>query len=77
MANVPEIVGLENGKLLIQYRDWKSYLTTYFKTFPYLTKYHHFDFSSNYPSGQVNLKEFEDSAIETKNMIIDVEKLPP
>ena len=75
-TNIPEIVGLTNGTLLIQYHDWKTFLQTYFKTFANLTKYHHFEFCVENPLGHINVKEFDDSDSETKKMLIDPKKLP-
>ena len=74
--NIPEIVGLENGKLLVQYYDWKSYLATFFEKIPNITRYHHFNFSHEYPDGEIHVQEFNDSEEKVFNMLTDSNNLP-
>ena len=76
MTNLAELVGLENGKLLVQYYDWKTYLESFFVTIPNITKYHHFDFSAEYPRGEIHVQEFQDSDSEVYNMMVDNTILP-
>ena len=61
LTNILVIVGLENGKLLVPYHNWKSFLLDIFRPLTDIKKYHHFSFSTCFKIGEVCLKEYDDS----------------
>ena len=60
LTNILVIEGLENGKLLVRYHHWKSFLLDIFRPLPAIRKYHHFSFSTRLKIGEVCLKEYDD-----------------
>ena len=40
--NIPQLVGLEDGTVLVEAYDWYKHLRSYFRGFPDIEKYQHF-----------------------------------
>ena len=58
--NTTELVGLEDGTVLVPTYDWVEFLGSHFRKIPQLKKQHHFTFSRT-GQGKVTLKECNDS----------------
>ena len=58
--NTTELVGLEDGTVLVPTYDWVEFLGSHFRKIPQIKKQHHFTFSRT-NNGKVSLKEFNDS----------------
>lgn len=74
-TNYSELVGLENGQLLIPIYNWKDYLALYFKKFDRIKSYQHFRFSSA-DQGTVFFKELRDSKELSQNLLKDASVVP-
>ncbi len=46
--NIPQLTK-NSQRRLVKWYDWKSYLSTYFRTIPAITTYHHFRFDQRFP----------------------------
>lgn len=58
-VNVAQLCSLHDGSNIVPVYDWVSFLSPYFKKFPKIKKYHHFQFKKERP-GIVFYKEFSD-----------------
>ena len=80
--NTAELVGLDNGTVLIPAYDWMSYLGILFKKIPHLKTYLHFRFDKAFP-GRVFCKQYfssEETAInilKTDRNMPQADRLPP
>jgi hypothetical protein len=77
--NIPQVTKGVGGRKLVNWYDWKSYLSTLYKTIPSITAYHHFRFDKKSP-GIVFVRTLVDSpelvvTISSENAI-DIHKLP-
>lgn len=59
-VNTAQLVGTQEGEILVQTYSWSTFLGSYFRRIPNITSYHHFTLSSTYP-GSVSLKLYSDS----------------
>ena len=74
-VNIAQLVGTENGNVIVPTYDWARFLSSYFKKVPRLKSYHHFTFSASHP-GLVLMKEFSDSESSSFLMLNDREWEP-
>ena len=74
-TNCFELVGIEDGTVLIDIYDWKTYLNSYFKTFDHIKKQHHFRFDAKRP-GIVDSKEFRDSSEQEVSLLKNINNVP-
>ena len=58
--NITELVGLEDGTVLVPMYNWVEFLGLHFRKIPQIKKQHHFIFTTT-SRGKVTLKEFNDS----------------
>ena len=72
-TNIAELIGLENGKQFIPYYDWKKFFENFFGKLPVIEIYHHFVFSKDFTSGEVQCKIWDDSEAVSHNIL---KKLP-
>ena len=63
-VNVAQIVGTQDGKVIVPMYDWAAYLSLHIRKLPGIKKYHHFRFSSEHP-GSIFLR-INAEAPETK-----------
>ncbi|MEQ2165659.1 hypothetical protein GOODEAATRI_019398, partial [Goodea atripinnis] len=40
--NIPQLVGLEDGRVLVNTFDWQAHLSPYFRKLPQIKSYQHF-----------------------------------
>ena len=59
-VNFAQLVGTQNGDVIVPMYHWDTFLSSYFRKVPHLKSYHNFTFATSYP-GLVTLKEFSDS----------------
>ncbi|XP_070300737.1 uncharacterized protein [Salvelinus sp. IW2-2015] len=59
-VSIPQLVGLEDGKVLVESYGWQQHLTPYFRPLPQFKQYQHFSFDALEP-GVVVAKERSDS----------------
>ena len=59
-VNVAQLVGTQNGEILVPMYNWATYFQGHFRPIPQLKSYHHFKFSADHPH-QVILQEFSDT----------------
>ena len=69
-VNVPELVGTQDGAVLVPTYDWVSFLGEHFRRVPQMKSQHHFHFSSTSP-GVVNMKEYSDSDSRQFRVLVD------
>ena len=67
-CNVAQVVGWENGEVLVPTYDWSTHLIERMKKIPGIKQYHHFTFKSSIP-GSVICKEYHDSPEVTINLL--------
>ena len=77
--NIPQVTKHVNGRRLVNWYDWKSYVNAMYKTILNITSYHHFRFDHKSP-GIVFVQILADSpekaiTISSTN-IIDIHKFP-
>lgn len=48
-VNIPQLVGREDGQVLVPHRDWQTYLSRYFSRMDNVKSFHHFTFSADKP----------------------------
>ena len=77
--NIPQVTKDVDGRKLVSWYDWKSYLSTLYKTIPSITTYHHFRFDKKFP-GIAFVRTLANSpelvvTISSENAI-DIHKLP-
>ena len=73
--NYPELVGLEDGKVLIPTYDWKSYLEPFFKPVNSISTKHHFRMQSS-NLGVVYSKEYDESPEVMESLLRNKCNLP-
>ena len=78
--NISQLTKDADGRKLVNWYDWKSYLCTLYKTIPNITTYHHFRFDKK-SKGIAFVRTLVDSpelavTISSGNAI-DIHKLPP
>ncbi|MED6273562.1 hypothetical protein CHARACLAT_007645 [Characodon lateralis] len=47
--NIPQLVGLEDGRVLVNKFDWQAHLSPYFRKLPQIKSYQHFSFDAKRP----------------------------
>ncbi|KAK9976582.1 hypothetical protein ABG768_021787 [Culter alburnus] len=47
--NIPQLVGIAEGKVLVQTFDWQQHLTHHFRRLPQIKSYQHFSFDAKRP----------------------------
>ncbi|KAM9458026.1 uncharacterized protein ACWYII_010309 [Salvelinus alpinus] len=62
-VNIPQLVGLEDGTVLVESDGWQQQLTLHFRPLPQIKQYQHFSFDALEPG--VVAKELSDS-VETR-----------
>ena len=67
-VNIAQLVGKENGEVLVPQYDWHQHLQPYFKPLVGIKKYHHFRFEANHP-GTVFAKVYADSEEEQLELL--------
>ena len=55
-CNVCQLVGAQDGRVLIPTRDWAGFLSSYFRRLDDIKQYHHFHFEQDHP-GAVFLRK--------------------
>jgi len=68
-VNVAQLVGTQDGGMVVPMYDWATYLGEHFSKMPGMKSYHHF-FSASTP-GVVTVKEFSDSQSSTFKLLTD------
>ena len=74
-VNIAQLVGTENGEVIVPTYDWSIFLGEHFCKLPQFKTYHHFQFSSALP-GVVLLKKFSDSESITFKILTNLEWAP-
>lgn len=74
-VNTAQLVGSQEGEVLVPMYDWASYLGEYFRKVPQMKSYHHFTFSHRTP-GEVELKLFSDSTSTSFQILADKSWVP-
>ncbi len=75
-ANVPQLVGTEDGRQLVPTIDWQTFLGPYFRTMPGVKSYQHFRFESQSP-GVMFYKQYSDSPESSFQILKCADRLPP
>ena len=75
-VNVSQLCSLHDGSVIVPVYDWVSFLSPYFKKFPNIKKYHHYQFKKESP-GVVFYKEFSDSTPESFTLLREGGRFPP
>ena len=73
--NIPQLVGTEDGKVIVSTYDWQSFLQPYFKPLPGLKKLQHFRFSAESP-GMVYYRTKPDDPERTFQLLQSPEAFP-
>ena len=74
-VNVAQLVGTQDGKVIIPSYDWASFLGERFRKVPQMKSYHNFFFSGKI-LGSVVLEQFSDSDSSSFKMLIDNSWIP-
>ncbi|KAM9459790.1 uncharacterized protein ACWYII_011206 [Salvelinus alpinus] len=74
--NIPQLVGLEDGTVLVESYGWQQHLTPYFRPLPQFKQYQHFSFDAVEP-GVVVAKERSDSVRTRFQLLHNADILPP
>lgn len=75
-VNVTLLCSLHDGSTIVPVYDWVSFLSLYFKKFPNIKKYHHFQFKQAMP-GVLMYREFSDGTDEHFSLLHKEDTLPP
>lgn len=75
-ANIPQLVGTEDGKQIVPTREWSSFLAPYFRTLPGVKSNQHYRFDAQNP-GVVYYKQYSDSVESSFQLLKRVDTLPP
>lgn len=75
-ANVPQLVGTEDGRQIVPTMDWQKFLGPYFRPMPAIKSYQHFRFDAESP-GVVYYKQNSDSTESSFQLLKHVDRLPP
>ena len=75
-VNVAQLCSLHNGSTIVPVYDWVSFLSPFFKKFPNIKKYHHFQFKSERP-GVIFYKQFSDGTEKSFSILRTEDSLPP
>ena len=74
-VNSAQLVGTQDGEMVVPIYDWQSFLLTKFRKLPSIKKFHNFKFSSE-SIGEVIIKEYSNSLQKTINLLRDPSILP-
>ncbi|MEQ2250004.1 hypothetical protein ILYODFUR_035409, partial [Ilyodon furcidens] len=74
--NIPQLVGLEDGTVLVNTFDWEVHLSPYFQKVPQIRSYQHFSFDANRPGG-VLARTHSDAEPVSFQLLCDPEVLTP
>ena len=69
-VNVAQLVGTQDGEVVVPTYDWVSFLRKHFRKVPQIKSHHHFEFSSSTP-GDVSMKLYSDSSSSNFRMLVD------
>ena len=75
-VNLAQLVGNEDGSVLVETHDWQSHLTPYFRRLPQIKSYQHFSFDSERP-GVVMAKKHRDAEVVEFQLLKDPAIRPP
>ncbi|XP_036816247.1 uncharacterized protein LOC110503063 [Oncorhynchus mykiss] len=75
-VNTPQLVGLEDGTVLVENYGWQQHLTPYFRPLPLFKQYQHISFNALEP-GVVVAKERSDSVRTRFQLLRKADILPP
>ncbi|XP_070295148.1 uncharacterized protein [Salvelinus sp. IW2-2015] len=75
-VNIPQLVGLEDGTVLVECYGWQQHLTRYFRPLPQIKQYQHFSFDALEPGVDV-AKERWDSVRTRFQLLHNADILPP
>lgn len=74
-VNSVQLVGSQEGEVLVPAYDWTGFLAPQFKRIPGIKKIHHFHFESQ--SGKVDVREWSDSTTKSVKLLRDEATLSP
>ncbi|KAJ8018737.1 hypothetical protein HOLleu_43109 [Holothuria leucospilota] len=74
--NIPQLVGSEDGQVLVNTYNWQEFLSPYFKPLPQIKNYHHMRFNCDHP-GVIFAKQYADSKEVSFSLLKDPTTLPP
>ena len=69
-VNVAQLVGTQDGEVVVPTYDWVSFLGKHFRKVPQIKSHHHFEFSSSTP-GDVSMKLYNSSSSSNFRMLVD------
>ena len=69
-VNTAQLVGTQDGGMVVPVYDWSQFLGKHFRKVPKMKSYQHFTFNSTKP-GNVELKHFSDSEASSFRMLAD------
>ncbi|XP_071211410.1 uncharacterized protein [Salvelinus alpinus] len=75
-VNIPQLIGLEDGTVLVESYGWQQHLTPFFRPLPQIKQYQHFSFDALEP-GVVVAKERPDSVGTRFQLLRNAYVLPP
>ena len=70
-VNTVQLVGTQEGEVIVPTMNWTSYLIPYFKKIPGIKKIHHFSIDQQ-KVGIVQLQEWSDSPIKNTQLLRDI-----
>ncbi|MED6255430.1 hypothetical protein ATANTOWER_009691 [Ataeniobius toweri] len=74
--NIPQLVGLEDGRVLVNTFDWQAHLSPYFRKLPQIKSYQHFSFDAK-RLGVVLARTHSDAEPVSFQLLCDPGVLPP
>jgi hypothetical protein len=74
-VNVPQLVGKEDGTVNVECSDWNNFLNEYFRPFPGIKSFQHFEFDSERPG--IVVEEFDSTETTTFEILRNPNNLPP
>ena len=75
-VNIAQLVGTQEGELIVPTYSWSSFLSQYFKRIPGIKKIHHFIIHSPEPS-EIQLKQSVDSSTVKMTLLRSPSVIPP
>ena len=69
-VNTAQLVGTQNGEVVVPVYDWSQFLGKRFRKLPKIKSFQHFTFTSSKP-GIVKIKSFSDSEESTLRLLTD------
>ncbi|XP_071486520.1 uncharacterized protein [Diadema antillarum] len=74
--NIPRLVGMEDGSVIVPTYDWQTFLSPYFSALPGIKQFHHVRFNADHP-GVAFVKVYPSDNEKAIQLLRSVSHVPP